>query len=617
MANALENNVSEPKPDADGADERVFTYDEPDEDFCAHIMECYEWKTTGQRGVDWAEKVAKYRMSHPMELEARPTLAETTGLITGDIEAGVKFSAAVNTLFPVGTSIEGDREIRDSLVSRKVRRIKPSHYLGGPSAMALWAKAPVTVRITADAARCARDAQMPGGLPMDTVVGVITGHCVCVDLRQAEIPSPSDELPVVGAVVHLTTMSKCLVVLYNILMERGDRFDMVSVPLYYTPGSLEISQRKRVEVLQATPLDRPPEPGAYGWINVRAWQQTAPALDKLLALFLTDGLDVREIEGARRTTFVAFEEGELERREQQQRQREAELERKRAQQQRRAREAEQRRAAEEAERARKRADEQEKRRQQEAEQLKRDIKNLPAIKEAAVQAEARCRAMKARMEAMAQQQKDLQAAFDAQGAQLAKEQGMIGTMVSKTATLQHNLRLSEEATQRAQKQAAAVRERAALFDTLEFPQTPLGALLLAKRAFSDKLYVHPNAEKTAREFAMGDMRETWAALRDMAVVLWPLIFGDESVDIPARFEERSVLRLALSEGPMTAKDPSLMRLRKLEYDGRVVDMSAHVKGRSVEGQSPLRVHFYPDHEKKLLVIGHCGKHLPTYAYQGK
>ena len=129
--------------------------------------------------------------------------------------------------------------------------------------------------------------------------------------------------------------------------------------------------------------------------------------------------------------------------------------------------------------------------------------------------------------------------------------------------------------------------------------------------------MHPNAEKTAREFAMGDMRETWAALRDMAVVLYPLVFGDESVDIPARFEERSTLRLALSEGPMTAKDPALMRLRKLDYNGRVVDMSAHVKGRSIEGQSPLRVHFYPDHDKKLLVIGHCGKHLPTYAYSGK
>ena len=414
-------------------EERVFTYDEPDEDFCAHLMECYEWKTTGQRGVDWADTVARYRLSHPMEYEARPTLAETTGLLTGAIDAGIKFSVAVQTLFPAGTSIEGDREIRDSFVKGKARRIKPSRYLGGPSALALWAENPVTVRITADAARFARGAELPTSLSLDTVIGVITGHCVCVDLRQADIPSPSEELPVVGAVLHLTTMSKYLVVLYNILMEKGDRFDMVSVPLYYAVGSIEAGQRKRREVLAATPLNDPPEPGAYGWINERAWQETAPVLDKLLALFLTDGLDVREIEGARRTTFVAFEEGELERRDEQERARKAAEERQRAAEEQAAREAEARRVAEQAERERKQAEREAERARQQAEQRERDIKNIDAIKEAAIQAEARCRAMKTRMEAMVQEQKDLTAAYNAQGAQLAKEQNMIGTMVSKTA----------------------------------------------------------------------------------------------------------------------------------------------------------------------------------------
>ena len=388
-------------------EERVFTYDEPDEDFCAHLMECYEWKTTGQRGVDWADTVARYRLSHPMEYEARPTLAETTGLLTGAIDAGIKFSVAVQTLFPAGTSIEGDREIRDSFVKGKARRIKPSRYLGGPSALALWAENPVTVRITADAARFARGAELPTSLSLDTVIGVITGHCVCVDLRQADIPSPSEELPVVGAVLHLTTMSKYLVVLYNILMEKGDRFDMVSVPLYYAVGSIEAGQRKRREVLAATPLNDPPEPGAYGWINERAWQETAPVLDKLLALFLTDGLDVREIEGARRTTFVAFEEGELERRDEQERARKAAEERQRAAEEQAAREAEARRVAEQAERERKQAEREAERARQQAEQRERDIKNIDAIKEAAIQAEARCRAMKTRMEAMVQEQKDL------------------------------------------------------------------------------------------------------------------------------------------------------------------------------------------------------------------
>ncbi len=600
-------------------DERTtLALDEPDQAFFDHLMECYEWKTTGQRGVNWSAKVAKYRISHPMELEARPTLAETTGLLTGQIDAGVKFAAAVHTLFPVGTSIEGDRDVRDLARKGQRKPSRPSRYIGGPSTMALWAERPVAVVVTPDAAAASRVMSIPDGLPMDTIIGVVTGHCVCVDLRGCDVPSPSDELPVVGAILHLTTMSKYLAVLIDVLMEKGDRFDLVSVPLYYTPESMASSQHKRLEVLSATPLSNPPEPGAYDWINVRAWRQSAPFLDKLLALFLSDGFDVRECEDVPRKTFIAFAEGEVERREEEERQH-AEEERRRAEEEKlaAARAAEEaaakRRAAEE-----RRAAEREARRRAEAAQHERDVKNLPAIKERAIEAEARVRALQAQIKQMKREQRDLMAAYDAQGAQLAKEQGMIGSMVSKSASLQHNLRAAEDAARKAQSAAAAVRARASLFDTLELPQTPLGALLLAEKVFPDCLLVLEQAKRSAREFATGDVRETWTALRDMAVVLHPLIFSDESADIPARFEERSVLRIAMTEGPMTQKDPNLMKLRRVAYEGRTEDMSAHVKGRSTgEGQPTLRVHFFPDHTKRLIVIGHCGNHLPTHAYQGK
>ena len=604
--------------EAPDAESTTLALDEPDQAFFDHLMECYEWKTTGQRGVNWSAKVAKYRIAHPMELEARPTLAETTGLLTGQIDAGVKFAAAVHTLFPAGTSVEGDRDVRDLARKGPRRSSRPSRYIGGPSTMALWAEKPVAVAVTPDAARASRSLSVPEGLPMDTVIGVVTGHCICVDLRGCDVPSPSDDLPVVGAVLHLTTMSKYLAVLYDVLMEKGDRFDLVSVPLYYATDSMAASQRKRLEVLAGTPLSDPPEPGAYDWINVRAWKETAPFLDKMLALFLTDGFDVRECEGVPRKTFIAFEEGEVERHE--------EEERRRAEEARRLAEEEElaaARAAEEAA-ARRRAEEarrqavEEARRKAAAEQHARDVKNLPAIKNRAIEAEARVRALQAQIKQMKREQRDLMAAYDAQGAQLAKEQGMIGSVVSKSASLQHSLRAAEDAARKAQSASAAVRERAALFDTLEFPQTPLGALLLAKKAFPDRLLVLDQAQRSAREFATGDVRETWAALRDMAVVLHPLMFGDESADIPARFEERSVLRIAMSEGPMTQKDPNLMKLRRVSYEGRIEDMSAHVKGRSTgEGQPALRVHFFPDHAKQLIVIGHCGNHLPTYAYQGK
>ncbi len=591
--------------------------EEPDEAFCKHLLENYEWRTTGKRGYNWARAVEKYRVGHPMQFEARPSLSETTDFLTGEMSAGVKYSAAMQTLFPVGTSIEGDRAVRLLATSKSKKATRAPRYVGGPSTLALWDHASAFVTITADAAEAARTSHVQMSFPMDTILGVVTGRCICVDLRRANITSPLDDLPVVGALMHMTTMSKQLVVLYDILMEKGDKFDLISVPLYYAVGSFEAGRRQRTKVLSVTPLDNPPEPGAYDWINEYAWLETAPFLDKLFAMAMTDQLDVREVEDCDRPTFICFADGEIERREKEY---EEEVAR---------REEEKRQAAKQAERERLEAEAKAAQEEQaradaaaaaaEAARLQReeDIKNLPAIKQAAADAEKRCADLEARIEEMQNEQRDLLAAYNAQGAQLAKEQSMISQMVSKTATLQHNLQTAEENARQAQDAAASVRDRAAIFDSLEFPQNTLGALLLAKRVFSDRLLVLDQAERSAREFTAGDVRETWAALRDMAVVLWPLMFGEESVDIPARFEEKSVLRIAMTEGPMTQKDPQLMRLRKVEYNGHTEDMSAHLKGRIGEGQTTLRVHFFPDHEKKLLVIGHCGTHLPTYAYQSK
>ena len=605
-------------PDADpDSDSLVLDLEEPDEAFCRHLLENYEWKTTGKRGYDWPRAVERYRSQHPMELEILPSLQETTNFLTGNIEAGVRFSAAMQTLFPVGTSIHGDKAIVAAASKQPKRATRPSRYIGGPTTMALWDYSSTFVVVTAEAAEAARTASVQMGFPMGAIFGVLTGRCVCVDLRLANIPSPIDDLPVVGALMHMTTIEKQLVVLYDLLMEKGDRFDLVSVPLYYMAGSFDAGCRQRDRILAKTPLDNPIEPGAYDWINESAWLETAPLLDKMFAMVLTDTLDVRECDDTKIRTFITFAEGEVDRRLEERRQ--ADIAAAKAEDM--AREDE-RRAQEEAaaererEQARQAAAERERAERERAER-ERDIRNLPAIKKRAADAEARVRALEQRIEGMKQEHADLLAAFNAQGAQLSKEQSMISSMVSKTATLTHNLGLAEQKASRAQADAAAARIRAELLDTLEIPQTCLDALLLAQRAFPDRLCILDQAIRSARDFSGGDVRETWTALRDMAVVLWPLVFGDESVDIPARFEEKSVMRIAMSEGPMTQKDPALMRLRKVSYNGRTEDMSAHVKGRVNEGQSTLRVHFFPDHEKRLLVIGHCGSHLPTYAYQGK
>ncbi len=167
------------------------------------------------------------------------------------------------------------------------------------------------------------------------------------------------------------------------------------------------------------------------------------------------------------------------------------------------------------------------------------------------------------------------------------------------------------------KSNAALERRASLIDVLEFPTTPAESLRLAKRAYPDKLYVHANAEKSAEEYVKGDAGETWDILRCMATVLYRLVFSDESVNVEAEFKAETNLSVALGEGPATTKNNELARLRRIEYQGHLVDISAHVKGRTRRAGGRLSVHYYADHENRLIVVGHCGSHLPTAAYASR
>lgn len=181
-------------------------------------------------------------------------------------------------------------------------------------------------------------------------------------------------------------------------------------------------------------------------------------------------------------------------------------------------------------------------------------------------------------------------------------------------------RLLQEAEFRASSLAKAnnaLERRAALIDVLEFPSTPAESLRLAQRAYPDRLFVHANAEKSAAEFDKGDPMETWDILRSMATVLYQLVFSEESVNVEAEFKAETNLGIALGEGPATTKNNELARLRRIEYQGRLVDISAHVKGRTRRAGGRLSVHYYADHDNRLIVVGHCGSHLPTAAYASR
>lgn len=181
----------------------------------------------------------------------------------------------------------------------------------------------------------------------------------------------------------------------------------------------------------------------------------------------------------------------------------------------------------------------------------------------------------------------------------------------KLASTLHRTRTLELEAEALRQQNSSLAGRSALLERLRLPQSPAEALDLAQEAFSDRLLFLPPARKSAEAFTHGSTSEVWEVLRSMAVVLYPLIFGQEGGHVAKRFQDQTGFELTLRDMKANKRNQAFARLRTVDYNGSVHDMTAHVKGRSNKPGETLRVHFFADYDSNKLVIGHCGEHLPT------
>lgn len=164
---------------------------------------------------------------------------------------------------------------------------------------------------------------------------------------------------------------------------------------------------------------------------------------------------------------------------------------------------------------------------------------------------------------------------------------------------------------------ARERELEAPYDALSgltrMPADVDGALALACAVWPTRLVALPDAHDSARAFDGVGVDEAWSALRAMAMVLWPMLYGDDSgPDVEGRFQRASGFQLAMREGATTRANASLRRLREHAYQGRTILCEAHVKGHNDSSPTrAFRIYFARDDARRLLVIGHCGRHLDT------
>jgi hypothetical protein len=142
------------------------------------------------------------------------------------------------------------------------------------------------------------------------------------------------------------------------------------------------------------------------------------------------------------------------------------------------------------------------------------------------------------------------------------------------------------------------------------PENLHDALTLFQKLNPERVVVLNEAFDSAEDAEFQHTSEAWELMMAMAIKLYDILFSGASTgDIEKDFKDRTGFELALSEGKMTKADSKLMASRKRIYQGEEVDVMARTK-LTVKNQY-LRINYYPDKVRKLLVIGHCGDHDET------
>ncbi|WP_156013279.1 hypothetical protein [Thioalkalivibrio sp. HK1] len=138
--------------------------------------------------------------------------------------------------------------------------------------------------------------------------------------------------------------------------------------------------------------------------------------------------------------------------------------------------------------------------------------------------------------------------------------------------------------------------------------TALNCLEIIEKIYGNKCDVLETAKKSARKSTFEEGR---VLLRQLILLVTKyresLINGGGDSQAKDIFGDD----YAAMESETVMENKKFKRARIFEYDGRMEEMFRHLKiGVSSDEKKTVRTHFYWDGEKKVIAIGHCGKHLP-------
>ena len=142
-----------------------------------------------------------------------------------------------------------------------------------------------------------------------------------------------------------------------------------------------------------------------------------------------------------------------------------------------------------------------------------------------------------------------------------------------------------------------------------YPQSLYDILKVIHSFNKDRIYVLQEAFDSAKQFDFEDIAGAWDLLWSLCTELHELLFRGDGGNIEKKFKDKTNFDLAIKDSKEVKENAKFMRLRKRTYSGEEVEIIPHLK-LDTKGQN-LRIHFYVDSDRKLIVIGHCGDHLDT------
>lgn len=151
--------------------------------------------------------------------------------------------------------------------------------------------------------------------------------------------------------------------------------------------------------------------------------------------------------------------------------------------------------------------------------------------------------------------------------------------------------------------------------TDQFPNTPVRLAKYFELLFPDRIAFTPRAYRSLEDCPT-KCDVLWDIFYHMATDLYTLL-REQPAQAHKEFTNKTGWDCARGEGKMTRKDAGLMKQYTDRYNGKEIDIQAHIKS-GVKESDPrfVRVYFaYDPTVSDKVIVGHCGRHLDNYTTQ--